>query len=203
MAHVSEKQNLFVKGSNWYTRRTYGRDVTITPVIAHSPWMAMGWAALEFAHDRAGKVDERLKALAELKASTKVGCEFCIDIGSALGRQSGISEDQIRDFHRYSDSPAFSEEERLVMRYAEEMSTESAEVSPEVMARLREHFDDAELVELTASIAIENFRARFNKALDVEPAGFSEGVYCPLPDRAAAEASEPSEAAATAGAGTA
>jgi hypothetical protein len=53
--------------------------------------------------------------------------------------------------------------------------------------RLRKHFDDAQLVELTASIAIENYRARFNNALDVPPAGFSEGAYCPMPDKLARE----------------
>jgi 4-carboxymuconolactone decarboxylase len=128
-----------------------------------------------------------LKALAELKAATIVGCEFCIDIGSALGRQSGVTEDQIRDFHDYLESPAFSPVEKLVMRYAEEMSKTNVEVPEDLVVALREHFDDAQLVELTASIALENLRARFNNALDTAPSGFSEGVYCPLPDRRAAE----------------
>jgi AhpD family alkylhydroperoxidase len=190
MARVSRKDNVFVKAVNWYTRRTYGRDITITPVLAHSPWMSVGWGTLEFAHDRAGKVPRKLKALAELKAATKVGCEFCIDIGSALGRESGITEEQIRDFHHYDESVAFSPVEKLVMRYAEEMSKESVDVPEDLLAGLREHLDDPQLVELTASIAVENLRARFNNALDIEPAGFSEGVYCPLPDRRAAEEAE-------------
>src|SRR5688500_13317583 len=160
MARVSEKDNLFVKGTNWYTRRTYGRDITITPVLAQSPWMAMGWGMLEFAHDRAGKVPDALKALAELKASTTVGCEVCIDIGSALGRESGVTEEQIRDFHNFRESSAFSPVEKLVMEYAEEMSKTSVQVPDELVAALKEHFDDAQLVELTASIAVENLRAR-------------------------------------------
>jgi 4-carboxymuconolactone decarboxylase len=196
MARVSEKENLFTKGANWFTRRQYGRDMTITPVIAHSPWMSLGWGALEFGHDRAGRVDDRLKALAELKVATVVGCEFCIDIGSALGRQSGITEEQIRDFHAYRESPAFSRVEKLVMDYAELMSQTGVEIPDELAAALRELFDDAQLVELTASIAVENFRARFNNALDVEPSGFSEGVYCPLPDARAAEAAATGRGAA-------
>ena len=71
------------------------------------------------------------------------------------------------------------------MEYAEEMSEANVDVSDELFARLREHFDDEQIVELTAAIAIENFRARFNNALDIAPAGFSEGRLCPLPERPA------------------
>lgn len=185
MARVEEKGGLLVRLSDMYTRKAYGRSITITPVIAHSPSNMLGWGALEFGHDRAGKVDDRLKTLAAVRAATLIGCQFCIDIGTALGREAGVTEEQIRDFHSYRDSSAFTRVEKLVMEYAEEMSKEQVDVSDELFARLREYFDDAQIVELTASIAIENFRARFNNALDVPPAGFSEGAVCPVPDRVA------------------
>lgn len=187
MPRVAEKDNMLVRLSNWYTKRTYGRAVTTTPVIAHSPWNTFGWGMLELGHDRAGKVDERLKALAELKAATVVGCEFCIDIGSALGRKAGVTEEHLQDFHRCRESDAFSEQEKLVMEYAEAMCQTQVEIPDDLFARLRRHFGDAQLVELTASIAIENYRARFNNALDVTPAGFSEGAYCPMPEKLARE----------------
>jgi len=76
--------------------------------------------------------------------------------------------------------------ERVVLDYADSITITDRDVSDELFDRLREHFDDEQIVELTAAIAIENFRARFNDALDVPPSGFSEGVYCPLPERAAA-----------------
>jgi hypothetical protein len=47
---------------------------------------------------------------------------------------------------------------------------------------LRKHLNEAELVELTAAIAQENFRARFNRPFKVEAVGFSHGGYCPLPE---------------------
>jgi alkylhydroperoxidase family enzyme len=94
-----------------------------------------------------------------------------------------VSEEQLRGFHGYRTSPLFSDEEKLVMEYAEVLTEEPVEVTDELFGRLREHFDDGQIVELTAAIAIENFRARFNNALGVAPAGFSEGLYCPLPDQ--------------------
>jgi AhpD family alkylhydroperoxidase len=190
MARVEEKGGLLVKLSDMYTRKAYGRAITTTPVIAHSPSNMLGWGALEFGTERAHKVDERLKLLAATRAATMIGCQFCIDIGTALGREAGVSEEQIRDFHSYRESSAFTRVEKLVMEYAEEMSKEQVDIPDELFAGLCEHFDDAQLVELTAAIAIENFRARFNNALDVPAAGFSEGAVCPVPDSVARGAAQ-------------
>jgi len=55
------------------------------------------------------------------------------------------------------------------------------EVPDALFQRLRETFDEAQLVELTATIAWENYRARFDHAFGIEAEGFSEGEYCALP----------------------
>jgi len=188
MARVEDKRGLMVRAAQWYAKRQYGREITITPVIAHSSPLMLGWGAFEFGYERSHKMDERLKDLAATRVATRVGCEFCIDIASALGRKAGVTDEQLRDFHEYRTSPLFSDEEKLVMEYAEVLTDEPVQVSDELFARLREHFDEAQIVELTAAIAIENMRARFNNALDIAPAGFSEGLYCPLPDSTAVAA---------------
>jgi AhpD family alkylhydroperoxidase len=188
MARVEEKGGPMVRAAQLYSKRKYGREMTITPVIAHSRPTMIGWGAFEWWHERADRVDERLKDLAATRVATRVGCQFCIDIGSALGRKAGVTEAQLRDFHNYRTSPEFSDAERVVMEYAEELTKEPVEVPEDLHTRLREHFDEGQIVELTAAIAIENFRARFNNALDVAPSGFSEGAYCPLPEKEAVAA---------------
>jgi AhpD family alkylhydroperoxidase len=186
MARVEEKGGPLVRFAQWYSKVKYGRPVTITPVIAHSRANMIGWGALEWWHEHGHRVDEKLKALAATKAATIIGCEFCIDIGSALGRKAGVSEQQLHDFHDYKESNAFSTEEKLAMEYAELMSQTNVEIPDDLFARLREHFDEGQIVELTAAIAIENMRARFNDALQISSAGFSEGAYCPMPEKAVA-----------------
>lgn len=57
------------------------------------------------------------------------------------------------------------------------------DVPEELFAELRKHFDEAALVELTMAIAQENLRARFNRPFLVESMDFSEGAFCPLPER--------------------
>ncbi len=70
-----------------------------------------------------------------------------------------------------------------MLDYAAGLSRTPADVEDALVARLREDLSDEQLVELTAAIAWENFRARFNRGFDVAAQGFSGGAYCPLPER--------------------
>ena len=95
----------------------------------------------------------------------------------------GVPEEQLVELSRYESSAAFDPTERLVLDLAVAMARTPADVPEELRARLREHFDEAALVELAAAIAWEHHRSRFNRALGVQPAGFSEGAFCVLPER--------------------
>jgi alkylhydroperoxidase family enzyme len=96
-----------------------------------------------------------------------------------------MTEAQLRDLPVYRSSAAFSPLEKLVLDYAVEMTKTPVDVPDPLFAELRRQLDEAQLVELTAAIAWENYRARFDHALGIEAQGFSEGAYCPLPERAA------------------
>ncbi|MDH3213584.1 MAG: hypothetical protein OEM05_13960 [Myxococcales bacterium] len=69
-----------------------------------------------------------------------------------------------------------------MLDYAAALSRTPADASEELVEALRRELGDEGLVELTGSIAWENFRARFNRGFDVGPQGFSEGAACALPD---------------------
>lgn len=165
-----------------FSRRRFGKVAEPLRVTAHHPRLLSGYGAFELALDRSRRVDDRLRTLAEVKVATTVGCEFCIDIGSALSRGSGVTEEQLRDLHAYGESGAFSPLEKLVLEYATRMTRTPAAVPDELFDALRGRFDEAQLVELTAAIAWENYRARFNQAFGMDPQGFSEGSYCPMPE---------------------
>ena len=89
---------------------------------------------------------------------------------------------------QYKSSALFSESERLVLEYADAMTQTPVEVPDTLFAKLREKFSDAQLVELTATLAWENYRARFDHAFGVEAEGFTQGSYCAMPVRGAAKA---------------
>lgn len=101
-----------------------------------------------------------------------------------MGRELGITEEQLRELPRYRQSVAFSEEERLVLEMSVEMTRAPVQLPPDLLDGLSSHFDEAQLVELAATIAWENHRARFNRVFGVRAVGFSEeAAFCVLPER--------------------
>ena len=111
-----------------------------------------------------------------------------MDIGSAVSRAKGVREEQILELADYETSAEFDARERVVIDYATALAQTPANVSNALFVALHEHLDDAQIVELTAAIAWEHFRARFNRGLDIGPDGFSEGSVCAIPVRDAAQA---------------
>jgi len=103
-----------------------------------------------------------------------------MDINSAVSRGEGVSERQLADLADFERSPAFSELEKQVLRYAAALTRTPAEVPEELYKSLREHFNPQQMVELTSAIAWENFRARFNRGFGIEAEGFMEGAACPV-----------------------
>jgi 4-carboxymuconolactone decarboxylase len=165
---------------------------------AHLPRLLIGYGMFEDATARLHHVPHHLKTLVELKAATMTSCEYCIDIGSTMARRSGVSDEQLLELPRYKESERFDELEKLVLDYAVGMSRTPVDVSDELFDRLRASFDEAQIVELTNLIALENMRGRFNHALGFGKAGFSEGMVCAVP--AGASGASATESAATNGA---
>lgn len=83
----------------------------------------------------------------------------------------GVTLEKLQAIEQFRESPLYSEVERAALEYAEAVTTRSAKIPEELYARLSRHFTSAQLVELTATIALENFRARFNTALGIEAQG--------------------------------
>jgi alkylhydroperoxidase family enzyme len=81
----------------------------------------------------------------------------------------------------YRSSALFSETEKLVLEYADAMTQTPVEVAEALFEKLGEKFSETQLVELTATLAWENYRARFDHAFGVEAEGFSGGSCCALP----------------------
>ena len=86
--------------------------------------------------------------------------------------QTGASEEKIAQVAQAATSALFSASERAALEYAEAMTVTGRTVDDALFARVRTHFSEAQLVELTAAVALENFRSKFNTALGIEAQGF-------------------------------
>ena len=200
MSRIAEltpaEQSPFVKLSRRLARRKIKQltgaetETMLEPLDAYAraPRLLFGIAMLEESTAKLERVPERVKVLAELKAATLTQCEYCIDIGSHIAQRAGISEEQLLALPHYADSALFGDDEKLALDYAVGMSSTPVSVSDELFARLRARFDDAQIVELTNIIALENMRGRFNLALGIGSSGFREGMVCAVPATTAAAA---------------
>ena len=92
--------------------------------------------------------------------------------------QAGADEEKVREVPTWRESGRFSPMERAALEYAEAMTITGQRVGDELFARLRGFFDEAQVVELSAAVALENFRSKLNVPLGIEAQGF-----CLLEDR--------------------
>jgi AhpD family alkylhydroperoxidase len=186
---------LKVKLVYWFMRKGMakmtGREPTaghsgIEPieVWAHQPKLLSGMGKYQQAIRKAHMVDERLKNLCELKGAQMIGCEFCVDLGSQICRNTGFSDEELLALVRYRESDLFSEREKLALDYTVAVMRTPVAVTDELFARMKEHFSDKQLVELTALLTVVNLD-RFNAAFGISSAGFSDGLVCVAPDRPA------------------
>jgi len=163
-------------------RRRFGDVPDPMRFYAHNQTVMTAWSMHELATERSTRVPARLKHLASMRSAMVSGCEWCLDFGSFLSKGHGVTEDEMRELPRYWDSDTFDETEKLVMDYATGMTRSPIDVPDELFAKLRDRFDEAQLVELTDIIALENYRARFNWAFGLEGQGFTEGAFCVPPE---------------------
>ncbi len=79
----------------------------------------------------------------------------------------GVPDEKLLAINDYASSPLFDARERVTLEYADGMTITGREVSDELFARVRNHFDNDAIVELTELIAWENASAKFNRALRI------------------------------------
>jgi len=177
------------RGMKKMTGRDPARGSGIEPVEvwAYQPKMMSGMGKFQGAVRKGRTVDERLKNLIELKGAQLIGCEFCVDLGSQICRNSGFSDDELLALPRYQQSDLFTEREKTALDYAVAVMRTPVEVTDDLFARMKEYFSDEQMVEITALLTVVNLD-RFNAAFGIGSAGFSDGMVCVPPDRPASVA---------------
>jgi len=159
-----------------------GSGIEPMQIWAHQPKLMFGMARFNQAVRNGKSVDQRLKNLVELKGAQMIGCEYCVDLGSQICRNCGLSDDELLALPRYRNSDLFTEREKLALDYAVAVMRTPVEVTDELVDRMKQHFSSRQLVELTALLTLVNLD-RFNAAFGIGSAGFSEGMVCVAPDR--------------------
>ncbi len=163
----------------WNQRRKYGEVLDSALVWARAPKVFLGVAFLYGMIDRkSSPIGPVLRSLVTVRVSQLNGCRFCVDINSATLLKRGVPVRKIEELHNWQKSDLFTAEERVSLEYAEAVTLRSDAIGENLIERLKKHFDEDAIVELTALIAFQNLSSKFNSALGVPPQGF-----CHLPQQ--------------------
>ena len=154
-----------------YSRRKYGQVLEPGLAILHNRKVLTTMIAHENKVARWNSLDPTTKALAVLAAAAEIGCGWCLDFGYWESVHRGVEPVKLRGINQGQTAEVYSENERAVIAYAVAMTRTPPEVTDEMVADLRTRFTDAQLVELTAMIALENSRSRTNAAFGLTQSG--------------------------------
>lgn len=167
-----------------WSRRRYGAVLEPGLVALHNRRVLTTLMRTETSAARWNRLDPTTRALATMAAAVAIGCEWCLDFGYWQSRHEGVPAAKLRAVPswREADAGTFTPRERDVLAYAEAITATPPEVTDELVAGLRRQFDDAALVELTALVALENWRSRTNAAMGLTGQGFRD--QCDLPGQA-------------------
>jgi len=167
----------------WDTLNELTGSATFVEVFAQAPQsldlvMNKFYASLFFG----GQVEQRYKQLARLKLSLLHGCRTCNKQNIPGARSAGFTDAQIDALIRGEVTP-FTAAERAVIAYAEQVALTNmrGEMTPELLKRLREHFSEADILELGTVMAIICGMAKLSFVLDL----VEKESYCPFVSDAA------------------
>jgi AhpD family alkylhydroperoxidase len=165
----------------WFSERRFGAVLDPGRAMGHNMRVLTGYGLLEMRVLRWKSVDRRLRDLAVMGSAVAIECQWCMDFGYWESHTHGLSADRIEAIAHWRDSELFTPLERLVLEYAEAMTETPPAVTDELARRLREHMSEAQFVELTMLIAVENMRSRFNSAVGLTGQGFKDRCALPAP----------------------
>jgi len=102
-------------------------------------------------------LEHRLLELVKMRASQINGCAYCLDMHSKDARAAGESEQRLYALNAWHETPFYSDRERAALEWTEALTQVSANHVPdEVYERVRQHFSDEELVNLSVAIVTIN-----------------------------------------------
>ena len=177
-----------------FAKRRFGEVPEPFTVAAHHPRLMMANAVHEgMLQSGSKKLPASVRELAVFWTARTVGCSWCVDFGSMLMRLEGLDIERLKDIDDYATSPAYTDDERAAIAYANAMTTDPHTITDEQVDDLARRFGDDGVIELTYQIGVENMRARMYSALGITEQGFNSGDACRVPwatERASGEAGE-------------
>ena len=164
----------------WYVRvilalqrRKYGAELESARLWGRMPLAFLMLTLFYRTLDRAGSpIEPALRALVQVRISQINWCAFCVDLNGAAALERAVAPEKLAALEQYETSPHYAERERAALAYAEALTDPARRVDDACFARLRVHFEEQAVLELSALAALQNLSSKFNAALGVPAQGY-------------------------------
>lgn len=134
--------------------------------MQHRPEIAKAFIALNMAvMNNKGRVTSALKRLVGYVSSNATGCRYCQAHTIRAAERYGAEAEQLQNVWEYRTHPAFSDAERAALDFSIAASSIPNAVDDDIQARLHEHWDEGEIVELLGVIALFGYLNRWNDSM--------------------------------------
>jgi uncharacterized peroxidase-related enzyme len=152
----------------WDKMTTYGAFENQAGVMVHRPPIFKHtWSLLVDLAD-AGTLSKRHLELALVAVSLLNRCEYCVSHHAPKLAIQGVSEEGAERLLDYKDHPELDDLDKLVVEYAVAVTNNWNTTRDAIFGRLKEHFTEAQIVELTWRIALCGAFNRFNDILQLD-----------------------------------
>jgi len=136
-------------------------------VMGHCPHIGLNFQRMGNSILRGDGLSPKLREIAVLRVGDLAKSEYELTKHAVIGRDAGVSRKQIDDIANWASSSEFSEEERAILTYTDEV-VQNVSVKDDTFARLKGFLNEDEIVELTAAIGYYGMVCRILVALQVE-----------------------------------
>jgi alkylhydroperoxidase family enzyme len=138
----------------------------VVKALSNSPGLATRVFPLANYFMAESSLKPRLRELAVLILMKRLDCEYGFVRHIEIAEGVGLSRAQIDNIGSYQTSPLFSEDDKLILRYADELTTK-ARVNDQLFQQVQNLIGQKDILELTAATAFWNMMARNLNALQV------------------------------------
>jgi 4-carboxymuconolactone decarboxylase len=137
--------------------------------LLHSPGIASAWFDFNNAVRFQTRLGERVRELVIMRVAVLTGCDYVFEVHKAkYAKPAGVTANDVERLERKDEPRSFGGSDGALLAYVDAMTRDVA-VPDGVLERLRAHFAEREVVEITVLVAAYNMHVRFLKALGFEP----------------------------------
>jgi alkylhydroperoxidase family enzyme len=146
-----------------------GRFLNLYRALANSPGVCAGWLHLFTELRNNAKLNGRIREIAIMRIAVLNGADYEYQAHVPFALQEGLSQAQVDGLHDWrAKQDLYEARDLAVLAYTDSMTRE-IHVPDDVFNAVRPHFDNHEMVDLTATIAGYNMVSRFLEALKMHP----------------------------------